>query len=111
MATAQHISNRRATVELRALPGLCQGLIRARSDMSEGEGRRIHTLTHIYTPHTHTQTHTLDILLFFLAGDSHGNSSRNPFSTDTGTAVQIANKKRSIRPLCIQLERKTLNSL
>lgn len=46
MATAQHISNRRAAVELRALPGLCQGLIRARSDMSEGEGRRIYTHTH-----------------------------------------------------------------
>lgn len=57
MATAQHISNRRAAVELRALPGLCQGLIRARSDMSEGEGRKIRTHTQGHTntcAHTHT---------------------------------------------------------
>ncbi len=58
IATAQHISKPRATAELRALPGCCQGLIYARSGMSEGKGRRTHT-------HTHTHTHTLDILLFF----------------------------------------------
>ncbi len=82
IATAQHISKHRATAELRALPGRCQGLIHARSDMSEGKGRRTHTHTG-YPP-------------ILLAGDSHGNGSRNPFSTDTGTAVQIVDESRLV---------------
>jgi len=86
--TAQHISKHRAAVELWALPGRCQGLIHARSDMSEGEGRRTSTHTH-----THIQTGYPPILL---AGDSHGNGSRNPFSTDTGAAVQIVDGSRLV---------------
>lgn len=46
-----------------------------------------------------TQAHTLDILSFFLAGASHGSSSRNPFSTDAGTAVLILNETQWVLPL------------
>lgn len=46
-----------------------------------------------------TQAHTLDILPFFLAGASHGNGCRNPFSTDAGTAVLILNETQSVLPL------------
>lgn len=45
------------------------------------------------------RAHTLDILPFFLAGASHGNSSRNPFSTDAGTAVLILNETQLVLPL------------
>lgn len=47
------------------------------------------------------QAHTLDILPFFLAGASHGNSSRNPFSTDAGTAVLILNETQLVLPLSL----------
>ncbi len=43
--------------------------------------------------HTHTHTGYPPILL---AGDSHGNGSRNPFSTDTRTAVQIVDESRLV---------------
>lgn len=52
-----------------------------------------------------TQAHTLDILPFFLAGASHGSSSRNPFSTDAGTAVLILNETQSWSCLSLRAER------
>lgn len=90
IATAQHISNHRATAELRAVPGRCQGLIRAKSDMNERKGRWRRACT--YT-RAHTHTGYPPILL---AGDSHGNGGRNPFSMHTGTAVQIVDESRLV---------------
>lgn len=63
MATAQHISDHRTALGLKALPGFCQSIIHARGDMSEGKGRRVetavrrmHARAHTHTPlslHTH----------------------------------------------------------
>lgn len=63
MATAQHISDHRTALGLKALPGFCQSIIHSRVDMSEGKGRRVetavrrmHARAHTHTPlslHTH----------------------------------------------------------
>lgn len=125
MATAQHIGNRRTAVGPRAQPRLCQKLIHARGDMSTGRAKqeemawRTHEqkITHTHTPAYSSPLNprlpfkTVDILPFFLAGASHGNSSRNPFSTDAGTAVPILNRTQLVLPLslslCMRLQIKT----
>lgn len=50
-------------------------------------------------------TSALDILLFFLAGASHGDSSRNPFSTDAGTAALILNETQLVLPRSLHVAR------
>lgn len=75
----------------------CQGWHERRERQEGGDGSAAHACAHTHT-HTTLSAHTLDILLFFLAGDSHGNSNRNPFSTDARTAVQILNETQLVWP-------------
>lgn len=112
-----------------ALLRSCQRIIHARGDMSEGGVKReeathmqtpkilkklkkkeiIHKLTKTDTTAFFPfllsplafllSAHTLDILPFFLAGASRGNSGRNPFSTDAGTAVPTLNETQLGLPL------------
>lgn len=56
MATAQHIGDHRTALGPPALPGLCQRLIPARGDMSEGKVRRVETTWHTHAKITQTYT-------------------------------------------------------